>query len=879
MNNNSIVEKSSIFMTAEIDDIDDEFISEIISVDDPYARHFINTTDVKKSLIGLTFVLDKSFLSLFSKINFTVIKEFFKYPTKLLFRFMPRHTFLEIGIRTFYIEKCIQEFIRDGGLQIVFCGAGYDTLPLRLDSLTSRHTVYEIDFPSIIKFKEKVLSSLEKSIPRQSSCKIVRIGSNLLNFQQWKQQLINNGFKRDKPSLFILEGFLMFWTLEQTESLLKSFLSIIRDLFKGPTKLLFRFTPKHSVLEIGIKVFYIERTVLDFIKEGGTQIVVCGSGFESWPLRLGALNSNHTVFELDLPDMINLKEKVLGSMKIEKQSSCNIVRLGTSLYEPDHWKSQLLKKGFDPTKPSLWIIESLVMFFTEDQAHQLIKSISEFTDKSQLLLETFKLVPPSNTKNTKEVDLEIRQVTSFCKDNFKFTTDDPTVYSYIPDSKKDDVDKAVEAAKNAFYGWSTKSVQERALFLNKIADGIEKRFDEFVVAESKDQGKPEHIAKLSDVQRSIVNIRFYASLNQHSSEQSTQMDGNAFNYTIKTPIGVAGLITPWNFPLNLLTWKLAPAIIVGNTCVCKPSEMTSMTAYLLCEVIRDAGLPAGVINMVFGTGANAGSALVEHPNVPLISFTGGTKTGATISKSAAPYFKRLGLELGGKNPALIFDDCNLEECVATTVRSSYFNQGEVCVCTSRIFVQEGIFDKFVEKFIEKSKEWKVGDPKDSNSNMGPLISADHLKKVEYYVDLARQEGGKILLGGSRIQVGPEGSPLRNGYFYPPTIITGLKPDGRVMQEEIFGPVVSIYPFKTEEDALSLANNTPYGLAATVWTENGKKAHRVASRVQSGVVWINSWMIRDLRTPFGGFKMSGLGREGGEYSLDFFTEQKNICFKL
>eukprot|EP01132_Coremiostelium_polycephalum_P004517 gene4517-5632_t len=453
------------------------------------------------------------------------------------------------------------------------------------------------------------------------------------------------------------------------------------------------------------------------------------------------------------------------------------------------------------------------------------------------------------------------------------------IYSYIPDSKKDDIDKAVEAAKAAFPSWSSKSAQERSIYLNKIADGIEKRLDEFVAAESKDQGKPEHLAKSLDIPRSIVNLRFYASLILQSTEQSTQMDGNAFNYTIRSPVGVAGLISPWNLPLYLLTWKIAPAIAVGNTCVCKPSEMTSMTAYLLCEVIRDVGLPVGVVNVVFGTGPNAGSALVEHPNVPLISFTGGTKTGEVISKLSAPYYKKLSLELGGKNPALIFDDCNFDECVATSVRSSFNNQGEICLCTSRIFVQEGIYERFVQKFVEKASQWTVGDPKDPASSMGALISADHLKKIEYYVDLARQEGGNVLLGGKRAQIGPGGSPLRGGYYYPATVITEIKPTSRVMQEEIFGPVVTIYPFKTEEEGLHLANDIPYGLAATVWTENGKKAHRVASKIQSGVVWVNCWMIRDLNTPFGGIKNSGIGREGGNYSIDFYTEQKNICFKL
>lgn len=449
-------------------------------------------------------------------------------------------------------------------------------------------------------------------------------------------------------------------------------------------------------------------------------------------------------------------------------------------------------------------------------------------------------------------------------------------YNKIPDSTKEDIDEAVIAAKKAFKIWSKTTVQERSNFLNKIANLLEIRIEEFAEAESIDQGKPISLAKSMDITRAITNFRFFAGAILHHQENSTTMDQNAINYTVRSPIGVAGLISPWNLPLYLLTWKIAPALAVGNTVVCKPSEFTSLTAWMLCKIMEEVGLPAGVCNMVFGRGPIVGKALVEHPDVPLISFTGGTITGQNIIRDSAPHFKKLYLELGGKNPNIIFDDANLEQCIPTTVKSAFLNQGEICLCGSRIFVQEGIYEKFIQMFVEATKKLIVGDPKDLNTDVGALISKEHRQKVESYIELAKKEGGIILLGGDRPKLKSE---LEEGYFLNPTIITGLSPTCRTQQEEIFGPVVGISTFKTEEEVIEMANNIQYGLSASIWTENLKRAHKVAHALETGTVWVNCWLLRDLRVPFGGVKHSGIGRASGEHSIDFYTEQKTICIKL
>ena len=447
------------------------------------------------------------------------------------------------------------------------------------------------------------------------------------------------------------------------------------------------------------------------------------------------------------------------------------------------------------------------------------------------------------------------------------------VHCYVPNSDEDDVNRAVAAAKAAFPAWSATPAAERANIMNRIADLLEARLDEFAEAESRDQGKPVSLARKVDIPRAVYNMRFFAGAILYNEESSTIMDNGALNYTHRKPLGVAGLISPWNLPLYLLTWKIAPAIATGNCVVAKPSEMTSLTAHMFAEVMAEAGLPPGVCNLVLGLGAKAGSALVKHPDVPLISFTGGTATAIHIQNDAAPHFKKLSLELGGKNPALIFDDADLDACIPTAVRSAFANQGEICLCASRIFVQRGIYDAFLEGFVKRASGLKVGDPKAPGTHMGALVSKEHREKVMSYIELAKTEGGEVVLGGGVPRLDGE---CAGGYFLEPTIITGLDPYKRVMQEEIFGPVVAITPFDSEEAAISLANCTKYGLSATVWTTNVKRAHKVSQALDAGVVWVNTWLMRDLRTPFGGMKASGVGREGGRHSLDFYTEAQNIC---
>lgn len=450
------------------------------------------------------------------------------------------------------------------------------------------------------------------------------------------------------------------------------------------------------------------------------------------------------------------------------------------------------------------------------------------------------------------------------------------VYSELPDSNEMDVAQAVVAARKAFPKWSKKSNDERAEVLLRIADGIEKRLGEFAIAESKDQGKTVKLAREVEIPRAIANFRFFAGAIQHQRDLATEGPKESFNYTVRQPLGVAGLISPWNLPLYLLSWKIAPAIATGNTCVAKPSEITPMTAYLLGEVLQEAEVPAGVVNIVFGLGQKAGATLVEHPAVPLISFTGGTATGEVIQKAAAPFFKKISLELGGKNPNIIFDDADLKKCLPTTLRSSFQNQGEICLCGSRIFVQEGLYDDFLAKFVAETEKLKVGDPTNDENFMGPLVSRPHFDKVLGCVEKAKKDGGKVLTGGEPLNLGGE---LTEGYFMRPTIIADLDRCSEINQEEIFGPVVTVMPFKYAHEVADWANTVRYGLSASIWTNNISRAHKLAKKIEAGTVWINTWLNRDLRVPFGGQKASGLGREGGEDSLDFYTEKKNICVQL
>jgi len=450
------------------------------------------------------------------------------------------------------------------------------------------------------------------------------------------------------------------------------------------------------------------------------------------------------------------------------------------------------------------------------------------------------------------------------------------VYSHIADSDDKDVALAVEAARKAFPIWSEMSASDRSNILLKISEGIDHNFEALANAESEDNGKPLKLAKAMDIPRASANMRFFATAILHTETQAHQTDQQAINYTMRSPLGVVGCISPWNLPLYLFTWKIAPALAAGCTVVAKPSELTPMTAFLFTKICVDAGLPPGVLNVVHGLGLKAGQAIIEHPDVVGISFTGGTVTGKKIAATAAPMFKKLSLELGGKNPNIIFADCDFEQAVSTSISSSFSNQGEICLCGSRILVERPLYQKFVDEFVRRTKALVVGDPFKEETRIGALVSEAHMKKVLSYIDLAKQEGGEIAAGGNQVKL--EGR-CQEGYFVQPTVILGLDHGCRTNQEEIFGPVVTIMPFDKEEEAIAFANSTAYGLSATLWTENLKRAHRVSHHLKSGIIWVNCWLLRDLRTPFGGMKQSGVGREGGWEALRFFTEQKNICIKL
>ncbi len=447
-------------------------------------------------------------------------------------------------------------------------------------------------------------------------------------------------------------------------------------------------------------------------------------------------------------------------------------------------------------------------------------------------------------------------------------------YSLVPDSDATDVAMAVAAAEKAFPGWSRTPVAERSRIILRIAELIDRDLEKFARAESIDTGKPLALARSLDIPRASSNFRFFATAILHTENEAHMMDGVAFNYTLRQPRGVVGLISPWNLPLYLLSWKIAPAIAVGNTAVAKPSELTPMTAYLLGEVCREAGLPDGVLNIVHGTGPNVGAPITAHPKIATISFTGGTVTGRKVAEAGAPLFKKVSLELGGKNPNIIFADADLDAAIAGSLRSSFANQGQVCLCGSRVFVERPAYAEFVRRFVEKTAQLKMGDPLEQGTEQGAIVSKTQLEKVKFYVDLAREEGGTIATGGQSPE--PPNERCRDGYFFPPTVITDLPVGCRVNREEIFGPVVTVTPFDREEEVLAYANDTEYGLASTVWTQNLQRAHRVAEQIHTGTVWVNCWLVRDLRVPFGGMKQSGVGREGGNEALHFFTEPKNIC---
>jgi aminomuconate-semialdehyde/2-hydroxymuconate-6-semialdehyde dehydrogenase len=450
------------------------------------------------------------------------------------------------------------------------------------------------------------------------------------------------------------------------------------------------------------------------------------------------------------------------------------------------------------------------------------------------------------------------------------------VFSQLPDSDEGNVDEAVDAATRAFSGWSAMPVEKRSAILLKIADLIDRDLEKLALAESTDNGKPLKLARRIDIPRASANMRFFATGAIHVSSQAHVTGSEAVNYTTHTPVGVAGCISPWNLPLYLFTWKIAPALAAGCTVVGKPSELTPLTAFLFSQLCIEAGLPPGVLNIVHGLGNRAGQRIVEHPGVQALSFTGGTETGKKIASVAAPLFKKLSLEMGGKNPNIIFADCDFDQALETSIQSSFSNQGEICLCGSRILIERPIYEKFLKEFIRRTTLLTIGDPLDEETAIGALISEQHMEKVLGYLSLARKEGGEILTGGRRVKLSGR---CADGFFIEPAIITNLHSACRTNQEEIFGPVVTVMPFDSEEEAVAEANSTAYGLSATLWTENLKRAHRVSAQLKSGIIWVNCWLFRDLRTPFGGMKQSGVGREGGWEALNFFTDVKNICIRL
>jgi aminomuconate-semialdehyde/2-hydroxymuconate-6-semialdehyde dehydrogenase len=458
-------------------------------------------------------------------------------------------------------------------------------------------------------------------------------------------------------------------------------------------------------------------------------------------------------------------------------------------------------------------------------------------------------------------------------DNYEPSTG--LIYGKIPNSDSDDVEQAVVAAERALPAWSALDLEQRANYLIAIAQEIENQLEPLALAEATDNGKPVALARMVDIPRAASNFKFFAHACSQFASESHAIANKAINYTLRQPVGIVGCISPWNLPLYLFTWKIAPALAAGNCVIAKPSEITPKTAAMLGAICQKVGLPKGVLNILHGKGASVGSAICNHPKIKAISFTGGSATGAAIATQLAPKFKKLSLELGGKNPALIFDDCNFENTVEEVFRASFANQGQICLCASRLYIQRGIYEKFKAALVERAKALVPQDPLINETKMGAIVSKDHLEKVLGYIDLAKQEGGIILAGGKQVQLSGR---CAQGYFLQPTVIEGLSNNASCNQQEIFGPVITLQVFDTDEEALNLANESQYGLAATIWTQNINRAHQLAEQINTGIVWINCWLLRDLRTPFGGMNHSGVGREGGLEAMRFFTEPKNVCIK-
>ena len=448
------------------------------------------------------------------------------------------------------------------------------------------------------------------------------------------------------------------------------------------------------------------------------------------------------------------------------------------------------------------------------------------------------------------------------------------VITTLPRSSAEDVEAATQAALQAGSAWKATSMEERIAWLHRIADALEEEAETIAQLESTDTGKPIALSRRVDAARSVANFRFFADY-ASQQEELTFTDHGAINYVHRSPVGVVGLITPWNLPLYLLSWKVAPALLMGNTIVAKPSELTPLTAHFLAQTVKAVGLPDGIFNLVHGYGPDVGQAIVEHPNIRGVSFTGGTATGKIVAATAAPMFKKLSLELGGKNATIVLDDAPLDDMMDGIVRASFTNSGQVCLCGSRLLVHASLYDEFIAKFVEAVNNIQVGDPMDETTVMGSVISEDHRKKVESYIELGLEEGGEVLTGGTRMNAPVEGVPAQ-GAFLRPTVLAGLDASCRTATEEIFGPVVTVHTFETDEEAIAMANITEYGLAGSVWTGDVARGHAFAKQIESGIVWVNTWLNRDLRTPFGGVKQSGVGREGGTWSMNFFSEMTNIC---
>lgn len=451
-----------------------------------------------------------------------------------------------------------------------------------------------------------------------------------------------------------------------------------------------------------------------------------------------------------------------------------------------------------------------------------------------------------------------------------------SLFNYVPNSNESDIETAVEAAKNAFIQWSRTSAEDRFLIINRIAALIDANAHELALAETTDNGKPLWLSKKVDIPRASANFRFFATGIMHFAAESHMMEDKAINYTLRQPIGIVGCISPWNLPLYLFTWKIAPALAAGNCVIAKPSEITPVSAYLLSKICIEAGLPNGVLNIVHGKGEEAGEAIIRHPAIKAISFTGSTRAGQRIASVAAPMFKKLSLELGGKNPNIIFADCNWDKMMRTTTQSSFSNQGQICLCGSRIIIEETVYDQFKKEFIERVKLLRVGDPLNEDSKQGAIVSRQHFEKISRAIETAKKEGGTILCGGKAVN---PGGRCDKGFFIEPTVIEGLGPACETNTEEIFGPVVTLQKFKTREEAIDLANASNYGLSATIWTQDISIANKLAMELNAGILWVNCWLLRDLRTPFGGFKNSGVGREGGWEALRFFTDAKNVCIEI